>query len=133
MLGDLRPGEPLSFRPFALVGGPGAGKSRLIRRLGDLLKCRVRRYDAAGSSDIAFAGAPKRWTSSTVCFSLQSIAESRTANSMIMIDEIDKAGIGYSTGSLANAQMRFLEKETDAAYPDPSLDIEAIWRIVITR
>jgi hypothetical protein len=43
MLGDLRPGEPMAFRPCLLVCEPGCGKSRLIRRLGELMGGKVRR------------------------------------------------------------------------------------------
>ena len=123
MLGDLRPGEPLAFRPFLLVGSPGCGKSRLIRRLGELLNVEVRRYDAAGSSDNSFGGTPKRWTPATPCFPLQCVADTKTANPIVMVDEIDKCGQG-SAGSLAQALMPFLERETAHAYLDPCLETE---------
>jgi ATPase family associated with various cellular activities (AAA) len=125
MLVDLREDEPVSFRPFVLLGDAGCGKSRMVRRLAELLDMRLRRYDAAGSSDNAFAGTPKRWHSSTPCFPLQVVAEMGIANPMILVDEIDKAGVGFSAGNLGNALMPFLEKETSAAYPDPCLEVEA--------
>jgi len=125
LLLDLRPGEPVFFRPFLLVGPPGCGKSRLIRRIGELLNVKVRRYDAAGSSDNSFGGTPKRWTTATPCFPLQCIAHSRTANPVVMVDEIDKAGIGYTAGNLAQAMMPFLERETAQSYPDPCQEAEA--------
>jgi hypothetical protein len=124
MMVDLRPGEALRFRPFLLVGTPGTGKSRIIRRLGELLNLRVRRYDAAGSSDNAFAGTPKRWTSASACFPLQAIAETRMANPLVMIDEVDKSGTGSTAGSLGQALMPFLEAETARSYPDPCLEVE---------
>jgi hypothetical protein len=123
MLGDLRPGEPLAFRPFLLVGEPGCGKSRLIRRLGELMGFKVRRYDAAASSDNAFGGSPKRWSNTTACFPLTAIAESRMANVVILVDEIDKGGQS-TAGSLAQALMPFLERETAVSYPDPSFEVE---------
>ncbi len=123
LLLDLRPGEPVAFRTMMLVGQPGCGKSRLLRRLGELLNVKVRRYDAAGSSDNSFGGTPKRWTSATPCFPLQAVAEARIANPVIMVDEIDKAGTG-SAGSLPQALMPFLEKETAAAFPDPCFEVE---------
>jgi hypothetical protein len=125
MLVDLREDEPVAFRPFVLLGEPGCGKSRMVRRLAELLDMRLRRYDAAGSSDNAFAGTPKRWHSSTPCFPLQCVAQTMIANPMILIDEIDKAGVGFTAGNLGNALMPFLEKETSAAYPDPCLEVEA--------
>jgi hypothetical protein len=125
MLVDLRPGEPLRFRPFVLVGQPGCGKSRLVRRLAELLGAPLRRYDAAGSSDNSFGGTPKRWSSALACFPLQAVADYKIANPMALIDEIDKAGIGYSSGNLAQALMPFLERETAKSYPDPGLEVEA--------
>jgi hypothetical protein len=125
MMVDLREDEPVAFRPFVLLGDAGCGKSRLVRRLAELLDMRLRRYDAAGSSDNAFAGTPKRWHSSTPCFPLQVVAEMGIANPMILVDEIDKAGIGFAAGNLGNALMPFLEKETSRAYPDPCLEVEA--------
>jgi ATPase family associated with various cellular activities (AAA) len=125
MLVDLRDDEPVAFRPFVLLGDAGCGKSRMVRRLAELLDMRLRRYDAAGSSDNAFAGTPKRWHSSTPCFPLQVVAEMGIGNPLILVDEIDKAGVGFSAGNLGNALMPFLEKETSRAYPDPCLEVEA--------
>ena len=52
------------------------------------------------------------------------MADTRTANPLILIDEVDKGGASTS-GSLANALVPFLEKETASSYPDPCLEVEA--------
>jgi hypothetical protein len=123
LLIDLRPGEPLRFRPVVLVGSPGCGKSRLVRRLAELLGAPLRRYDAASSSDNSFGGTPKRWSSALACYPLSAIADHKVANPLMLIDEIDKAGAGYSSGNLAQSLMPFLERETSSAYPDPGLEV----------
>jgi ATPase family associated with various cellular activities (AAA) len=123
LLGDLRPGAPLRFRPVVLVGSPGCGKSRMVRRLAELLGAPLRRYDGAGSSDNSFAGTPKRWSTALACYPLSAIADHKVANPIMLIDEIDKAGMGYTAGNLAQALMPFLETETASAYPDPGLEV----------
>jgi ATP-dependent Lon protease len=125
MLVDLREGEPLRFRPFILLGEPGCGKSRLLRRMAEHLGARLRRYDGASASDNAFGGTPKRWSTAAPCFPLIAVAELKVANPIVMVDEVDKASIGYYHGNLATALMPFLEKETASAYPDVGLDVEA--------
>jgi hypothetical protein len=124
MLGDLRPGEPLRFRPFCLVGEPGSGKSRLIRRLAEMLSAPIRRYDGAASADNAFGGTPKRWSTAQACFPLTAVAETKCANVIVMIDEVDKAAPGFFNGSLHQALMPFLERETSHSYPDTGFEIE---------
>jgi ATP-dependent Lon protease len=125
MLGDLRPGEPLWFRPLLLLGSPGCGKSRLIRRMAELTGAKIRRYDAAASSDNAFSGTPKRWASASPCFPLIAIADTKVANPILLVDELDKAPPGHWSGSLHTAMMPFLERETARAYLDICFEVEA--------
>jgi hypothetical protein len=124
MVLDLRDGEPLRFRPFMLVGDPGCGKSRLIRRMAELLSAPIRRFDGAGSGDNSFGGTPKQWSTARPCFPLTCIAETKFANPILMVDEIDKAPPGYWHGSLHTALMPFFERETAAAYPDPGFETQ---------
>jgi ATP-dependent Lon protease len=129
MMLDLRDGEPLRFRPFMLVGEPGCGKSRLIRRMAQLLggplaSAPMRRFDGAGSGDNTFSGTSKQWSTARPCFPLTCIAETSFANPILMVDEIDKAPPGFWHGSLHTALMPFLERETAAAYPDPGFEIQ---------
>ena len=124
MLGDLRPGEPLHFRPFMLLGAAGSGKSRMVRRLCDLMGVRLRRFDGAGSSDNAFGGVPRRWSNASPCFVLQTVADSKVANPVILVDEVDKSG-SSTAGSLVQSLLPFLESETSRAYPDPCFEVEA--------
>jgi hypothetical protein len=125
MLIDLREGEKLWFRPFLLLGSPGCGKSRLVRRLADLLGAKIRRYDGASASDNAFGGTPKRWSTALACFPLTAIAEVKIANPIVMVDEVDKSAIAGNHGSLQAALMPFLDRETCRSYPDVGLEVEA--------
>jgi ATP-dependent Lon protease len=123
---DLREGKPIALKPMLLVGSPGCGKSRLVRRLGQLLKLHVTRFDGAASTDtVSFTGTTKGWSNSEACVPARAVLHSLTANPVVMIDEIDKSsGAAAHNGRLFDALVSFLERETSARYRDQSLDWE---------
>jgi hypothetical protein len=130
LLADLRPGRPVRIRPTILLGPPGSGKSRLVRHLGEVLGLRVSRYDGSGSSDNAFGGTPRRWSSGEPCFPIVAIMSANIANPIVMIDEVDKAGTSVHNGSLVNSLLPVLEQETAKRFPDPyvqdDVDLSAV-------
>jgi ATP-dependent Lon protease len=124
VLRDLREGEPVRLKPLLLTGPAGVGKSRLVRRLGDVLGIGVYRYDGAGASDNMFGGSPKAWSNTTPSAPARAISQARIANPILMVDEIDKSGTSSHNGRLWDALLPFLERETAARYRDLSLDAE---------
>lgn len=122
LLSDLVEGEEIRFRPTLLVGKPGGGKSRLVRRLCAELRLPLQRYDAAGAGDNTFAGTPRRWHSGEHCTPLEAVYRSLKANGAILVDEIDKGGSSRLNGNLEMSLMPFLESETSARYPDPFIE-----------
>ncbi|MES2600433.1 MAG: AAA family ATPase [Pseudomonadota bacterium] len=124
VLRDLREGQPVTLKPMILVGSPGSGKSRLVRRLGELLKTFVYRFDAAASGDNHFAGTSKAWSNTEPSVPARAVAQSLTANPIVMVDEIDKAAERTNTGNLWHALTPFLERETSSRYRDQSLDAQ---------
>lgn len=125
LLSGLVEGEEIRFRPTLLVGKPGGGKSRLVRRLCHELSLPLLRYDAAGASDNAFAGTPRRWHSGEHCTPLEAVYRSLKANPAVLIDEIDKAGSSRHNGNLELSLLPFLDGgETSARYPDPFVESE---------
>lgn len=125
LLSGLVEGEEIRFRPTLLVGKPGGGKSRLVRRLCHELSLPLLRYDAAGASDNAFAGTPRRWHSGEHCTPLEAVYRSLKANPAVLIDEIDKAGSSRHNGNLELSLLPFLDGgETSARYPDPLVESE---------
>jgi ATP-dependent Lon protease len=135
LLRDLREGRPVTLRPICLVGAPGAGKSRLVRRLGDLLspaepgsnlaRMHVYRVDAASTTDGHFGGTSKGWGNTEPSIPMRAVAQSKTANPVVLLDEIDKAtSAGGHNGSLYSSLSGFTDRETSARYRDQSLDAE---------
>jgi hypothetical protein len=124
LLTGMIDGEPIRWRPTLLVSKPGSGKSRLARRLAEELGVGLHRYDGSGSSDNAFGGTPRRWSSGEHCVPLEAVRRHKIANVLCLIDEIDKSGNSRHNGRLEHALMPFLEKETARAYPDPYIEAD---------
>lgn len=123
-LTDLVSRSTVRLRPLILVGEPGSGKSRFARRLGEVLGLTIWRTDASQSDGNSFSGTDRRWNTAQPCHSFLAIARGKTANPLILIDEIEKTGARGDYGRLWDCLLGFLEPETSARYPDPALQIQ---------
>jgi ATP-dependent Lon protease len=127
LLRDLRVDKPFFIKPACLVGSPGSGKSRLVRRVVELVRgLHVLRFDAASSTDaVSFSGSAKSWSNTEPSVPFRAIAQSKTANPVLLIDEIEKSsGQRHAAGRLHDALLPFLDRETASRYRDQSLDAE---------
>jgi hypothetical protein len=122
LLTGMATGDPIRWRNCLITGSPGAGKSRLVRRLSETLGVGLHRFDAAGSSDNAFSGTPRRWATGEPCIPLEAVRRYKIANPLVMVDEIDKGSNSRHNGSAENSLQPFLEPETARAYPDPYVE-----------
>lgn len=121
---DLRQGEPIRIRPTILVGTPGCGKSRMVRKFARAIGLEhVQRYDGASSSDGQFAGTSKGWANTEASVPARAVLASRTANPLVFVDEIDKARSNHH-GGLVNSITGYLDKETSKLMRDQSTDCE---------
>jgi ATP-dependent Lon protease len=120
-LADLVGRTTVRLRPILLVGPPGGGKTRFSRRLGELLGISVWRCDANQSDGATFGGTERRWNSAEPCHAFLAIARAGHANPMVLLDEIEKAATRSDYGRLWDSLLSFLEPESSARYPDPTL------------
>ncbi|MCA6098170.1 AAA family ATPase [Bradyrhizobium australafricanum] len=125
LLRDLREGEPVRMKPVLLVGQPGNSKSRMIRRLGDLLGIGVFRFDGGSSSDgVGYGGTPRGWAESTPCVPARAVLAYKSGNVIAAVDEIDKASANPRNGALFSVLLAHLDRETASRFRDASLDAE---------
>lgn len=122
-LADLIGRPVIRLRPLLLVGEPGGGKSHFVRRLGEVLGLSIWRVDAAQSDGAVLGGTDRRWHSAECCHPLLAIARGRSANPVILLDELEKAGTRTDYGRLWDCLLGLLEPETSSRYPDPALQI----------
>ena len=120
-LADLVGRTTVRLRPILLVGPPGGGKTRFSRRLGELLGISVWRCDANQSDGATFGGTERRWNSAEPCHAFLAIARAGHGNPMVLLDEIEKAATRTDYGRLWDSLLSFLEPESSARYPDPTL------------
>ena len=71
-----------------------------------------------------FGGSPKAWGNTTPSAPARAVNQTRVANCVVMIDELDKAGTASRNGRLWDALLPFVERETARRYRDVSLDCE---------
>jgi hypothetical protein len=89
----------LGLAPVLLVGPPGTGKTRFAQRLSDLLGTPNTVINLAGMSDVKILkGVTRGWASNRPSRMVEFIGQNRIANPLFILDEIDKAGPGYSNG-----------------------------------
>lgn len=124
ILADLVGREFVHVQPLVLVGPPGAGKSRLVRRLAEALRVGIWRTTAATSDGGGLGGTDRRWSNTQACHPVLAIAAAKHANPIVMVDEIDKAPIRNDHGRLWDVLLTMLEPETAQRFLDPSLQVE---------
>ncbi len=124
LLSPLVGREYVQIPPTIVVGPPGSGKSRLFRRLSEALGVHCWRTDGTRADGNTFGGTDRRWYSVEPCHAFLAISRARTANPLILVDEVDKAATRTDHGRLWDALLPFLERETASAYPDPALQVD---------
>ena len=120
ILGHLVGRPWVRLPPILLVGSPGSGKTRLARRVAEVLGLAVTVYGCAGVADAAFLGTSRQWSTGRASVPLQAIRRAESATVCILLDELEKSGEGRTNGSLGDGLLGMVEGAS--AYQDPYLE-----------
>lgn len=114
----------LAFSPVIIVGPAGCGKSDFHRQLSRHSGVPSASLDFASMADaLTLAGVARGWTTAMPSWPARVMAETRSANPILFLDEVDKAA-GSRTGNGGaplDALLSMLEPSTSVAYHDRCL------------
>lgn len=124
IMGDLSLGGPVRFRPTLLVGEPGSGKTAVLRAIADACGLANEAYNMGGQSDASMMGTSAQWSTARESVPLQLIKRAKSANAVMIWDEIEKAGTRKDSGSALDALLPFLEPHQARRMRDLCLEVE---------
>ncbi len=106
-------------KPLLLDGPPGIGKTRWSRRVAEILGTGWGWHSLAGAhNSMSISGSERGWSSARPCFVADILLAAKTANPIILLDEVDKTGRGSHNGDPLAALLPLLTRDTAARFKD---------------
>lgn len=107
------------MQPTLLLGPPGVGKTRWIRRVSELTGVPTHTISLSGvSNSKSIIGSERGWASARPSFMAYGFMSTQIGNPIFHVDELDKAGLGSADTSVQDSLLPILESETARGYPD---------------
>lgn len=115
-------GGSIRLGPILISGRHGMGKTSFIRRLASLIGVPIRAVQIAGSSDNRMLeGTARGWSSSQPSILARFLKETRVANTMVMVDELDKTSESSKNGNISHTLISLMEPATSSCIFDECL------------
>jgi hypothetical protein len=107
------------LQPTLLVGPPGLGKTRWIRRVSELTAVPTHTISLSGvAHSKSIIGSERGWASARPSFMAYGFLNTLRANPIFHVDELEKTSTSSSDANIQESFLPILEPETARAYPD---------------